>query len=268
MKRLLAPLALVLSACGGGGGGSDTNPSSEPAPIDAVGLFQAQGGYRFEPENVGFATAGPAISDGARILYASRFTYNGNTEGAVVDYVYSRSGDQTSGTLTLRRQGAVMSCSGTDTGTITDNDSIVVENFVFPYDGNHACRGAMNASSYKVDESEGDVTVAGIAGTYSSAAQPPGGAFDANGAGFTVQINGDGTITLTRTTDNCAAEGSIALVEDRKTVFRVSGVSAACASSPGTISGLAVIDGAALLIILTQADSAFWHYGSLVKTGP
>jgi hypothetical protein len=281
--RIMALLLLaVLAGCGGGGDdNSGVAPATAPAPVavpvDGVGVFLGTYGYRFAPENAGYAGGGYLISDGSGMaLFGARSSLS----GMVLDYRFSRSANSTSGDLFMRRYQFAVRCSGTGTGTLADNVFFNLDNWVLTNDGTgQECRGGYSGN-YQAARSEYPATsLANLAGNYSSSASPygasgdvgfesVGGGFSAGGTRFTVEIGSDGTFTLD---SYCLGPGTITLVDVGKGIARISGLvpntSANCgvSQSSNPLDGLVAFDGSSLLVIVVQPGTSFFYYGALQK---
>jgi hypothetical protein len=218
--------------------------------------------FRFAPENVGHVGGGRIISDGTGLALGGWRT---NSEGMVLDYRFSRSGTSTAGSLHLRRYLSSHWCSGTDTGTITDNGSFALANFILTNNvTGQECRGGASGN-YSASMSEYPATsIADFVGTFSSTNGPgnDSGGFDVGGNRFTVRVDSNGGFLL-----NGFCQGTISLVEVGKGIARISNVTPAnCGDASGAaIEGLAAFDGSNLLIFLVQPGNYRFWYGTLQK---
>lgn len=259
MRYAVIVVTTALLACSGeDGGNTNQGANPPPAPVDGVGVFNnGSMSYRFAPENTGYVGGGRIISDGSGLALGG---WRSNSQGMVLEYRFSRGGTSTSGNLYLRRYLSSQRCSGTDTGTLTDNDSFTLANFILTNDGTgQECRGGANGN-YSPSLSEFPATsISDFAGTFSSTTGPANdaGGFDVGGNRFFVRIEASGSFLL-----NGQCSGAISLIETGKGIARISNVApTSCGNTSGAaIEGLAAFDGSNLIIFLVQPGTYhFWH---------
>jgi hypothetical protein len=259
LRAFSSVAALLLLAGCSGGAADNTDDGQAPAPVDGVGVFSGSMSYRFAPENSGFSGGGTLISDGSTALGGWR----SSSQGLVIEYKFTRSGDATSGALVLRRAWSAQRCTGNGTGALVNNTSYTIDAFVLSNvaTGNE-CRGGASGT-YDAAKSEYPArSISDLAGSYASTnSVAGGGGFDVGGSRFTLTIGAVGTIQL-----NGQCSGTIALVSARKGVARVTGIGASCGDASGApIEGLVAFDGADLLVYLVQPDNYRHWSGTLQR---
>lgn len=219
---LIAPLSLVLAACGGGGGGGGSTPATSPPPAQTSGAE----GFWSGTTSSGFSILGAVLENGE---YWVMYYANGVLYGVVQGTGTSSNGNFTS------TNGLDFYLGGTVTpvavsGSYRERASL--QGVVTPQAG-----GAPVTFTAAYDASyETPATAAAVSGVWRGRL--------ANGETYTINVGASGAFTGAGSS-GCTFSGSIAPRPSGKAVYNVSVTfnGGVCLLGTQTITGIAVVAG-------------------------
>jgi hypothetical protein len=208
-RLILLVVAFAIAGCESDDPAQDAGLAVPSPELDGVGIFQASFGFR-DTATTAYTGGGYLFSDGERAIGGFCIS----TKGFFFDYRFSRSYDNTTGSVEVHECPNAKYWTGTATGTLVNHSDL---NFgPFDADGSTAgARGYADGQQYLAGLTERYLQIQDLTGYYTSPGASSGGltfngystvhaSIDSSGGFTLVDYCGPGTISIASVGKNLA----------------------------------------------------------------